>query len=465
MNFTQFLLILRARYRIILATLAIVMAVTVIVTLLLPKTYRATASLVLNYKGIDPVTGLTLPSQLLPGYMATQIDIINSRVVALRVVDDLRLAENPAMQAQYAAMEGEKGTIQEWLAGMILSGLEVVPARESSILDISYRGTDPQFAAAAANAFSKAYQQVNLQLKIEPAQRASGYFTAQLKTLRENLEKSQNRLSAYQEKNGIVSAENSTDVESARLNELSSQLVAAQAASMEAGSRQRQAQSSNASPDVMSNPMVQSLKISLANAEAKFAETSERVGANHPQYQAAKSEVDKLRSNLNEQLQIATSSIAGNARILQQREAEIRAALATQRAKVMGLNGARDELKVLTNEMQSAQRAYEAANLRFSQTSLEGQSNQSDISVLSPALVPLSISSPKMLLNCLIGFFLGTLLGLGLAILAELSNRRIRSAEDLVTAFNAPVLGVVEGLSPSHRRSLFSSRGLQHNLN
>jgi uncharacterized protein involved in exopolysaccharide biosynthesis len=61
----------------------------------LPKTYKATASVLLNYKGMDPVTGLTMPGQLLPGYMATQIDIISSKNVALRVVDRCKLAEKP----------------------------------------------------------------------------------------------------------------------------------------------------------------------------------------------------------------------------------------------------------------------------------------------------------------------------------------------------------------------------------
>lgn len=97
MNFNLFLRILYARRKIIAMTLIITVLTTLVVSLLLPKTYKATTTLVLNYKGADPITGMPLPAQLLPGYMATQVDIINSRNVGLKVVDELKLAEGAAV--------------------------------------------------------------------------------------------------------------------------------------------------------------------------------------------------------------------------------------------------------------------------------------------------------------------------------------------------------------------------------
>ncbi|WP_295750778.1 chain length determinant protein EpsF [Undibacterium sp.] len=466
MNFTQFLLILRARYKIILITLLVTVTTTVAVSLLLPKTYKASTSLVLNFKGADPVTGMALTAQLMPGYVPTQIDIITSRRVALKVVDDLKLAEGGAVQKQFLDATDGKGTIRDWLADALLKGVEVVPSRESSVLELTYKGSDPQFAAAIANAFAAAYQQISIQLKVEPAQKASGYFNEQIKQLREKLELAQNKVSTYQQEHGIVNADNRLDVESARLNELSSQLVMAQGQAMEAGSRQRQAQgATTVSPDVMANPVVQNIKLSLSMAEVKFAETSQKLDKNHPQYQAAKSEVDKLRSNLEEQIKLASSGVAGNAHIFQQRETEIRAALAAQKAKVMALSGARDEIKVLVNEMETAQRAYEGASLRFNQTNMEGQSNQTDIAVLNPAVAPLLPAGPKVLLNTLVSIFLGTMLGLGFAMLAELMNRRVRSAEDLLEMLKVPVLGEVNWSAPRRKRFSLFNRALQNNLN
>src|SRR3954466_1160041 len=135
MSFSQFLLILRARFWILLATLSVTVMVAVLFSLLLPKTYKATSSLLLNYKGLDPVTGLTMSGLLLPGYMATQIDIISSKNVALRVVDSLHLATSPAVIQQFNEGTNGQGTVRDWLADLLLKKLEIVPSRESSVVE------------------------------------------------------------------------------------------------------------------------------------------------------------------------------------------------------------------------------------------------------------------------------------------------------------------------------------------
>jgi len=455
MNFTQFLLILRARYKIILGTLFVVVATTVTIAMLLPKTYTATSALVLNYKGTDPVTGMTLPSQLMPGYMSTQIDILNSMTVALKVVDDLKLADSPVVKQQFQDATNGRGNIRDWLANLLSRNLDVEPSTSSSVLSINYKATDPQFAAAMANAFAEAYLSTTVQLKIEPSQKASDYFNAQIKLLRDNFEAAQRKLSKYQQDNNIDDADNRLDVETARLNELSSQLVAVQGQAIDANSRLRQTQSNAGdSPDVQSNGLIQSLKGNLLAAEATFAEVSQRLSPNHPQYQSAKAQVDKLRSNLNQQIAVASNGVSGNARIQQQREAEIRAALAAQRTKVMDLNLARDELKLLSNEVAAAQRAYEAASTRYTQTNLEARSTQSDASILNPAVAPLSPTGPKVFLLTLLSIFLGSMLGLGLGIVAEIMDRRVRSTRDLIEVLNVPVLGVMSHDKPDGTRRL-----------
>lgn len=454
MNLSQFLLILRAHYKIILLALIVTVATTVAVTLLKPKIYKATTSLVLNYKGTDPVTGSAMPSQLLPGYMSTQIEIVNSMSVALKVVDTLKLAEGEDVKKSFQASAASGGNIRDWVAAGLLGKLEVAPSRESSVLSITYTSLDPQSAARIANAFGDAYQQVIVKLKVDPSKKTSVYFNDQVKQLRDNYELAQKKLSKYQQDNGIVSADKSLDVESVRLNELSSQLVAAQGEAMEASSRQRLAQGGKAgsSPDVASNPLIQNLKMGLGNAESKFAEIAQRLAKNHPQYQSAKAEVDNLRADLNGQISAAANVIGSNATIQRQRGAEIRAALAAQKLKVLQLNRSRDELAVLSREVDSAQRAYETISQRLTLTNLEGQSNQSDIAVLTPALAPLNPFGPNLLLNTLMAFAVGTLLGVGCAVILELLDRRVRSAADLAGTDGLAVLGVIKKSNAVARR-------------
>ena len=453
MNVHQFLLILLARKKVILSTLLVTVLLALGWSLVQQKTYTATASVLLNYKGVDPLTGLTMPGQLLPGYMATQIDIISSKTVALRVVDSLRLASSPAVQKQWQEASDGQGSARDWLADLLLKKLEIMPSRESSVVAISFKGADPAFAAAVANAFADEYQKISVQLKTEPMKKASSYFNEQTKQLRDNLEAAQARLSKYQQEKGIVSLDNNrVDVELSRLNDLSAQLVAAQSQAMEASSRERAAGGGVNSADVANNALIQNLRVQVSGAEAKLAEAGSRYGRNHPQYQAASAEVGKLRGELNAALGTVSRSVGANAQVLRQREAELRAELASQKARVLELNRARDELGVLLKDLDSAQRAFDAASQRFSQTRIEAQSEQSDISILNPAVAPTEPSGPRILLNTLASILLGTILGVGLALLLELLNRPVRSAGDVKDMLGIPVLGTIEW-RPARARS------------
>lgn len=469
MNVHQFLLILKARRKLILATLAVTVLLTLAFSLVQQKTYKATASILLNYKGVDPLTGLTMPGQLLPGYMATQIDIISSKNVALRVVDTLKLATSAAVLAQFQATTDGRGSVRDWLAELLLNKLEILPSRESSVVEISFKGADPLFVSAVANAFADEYQRATVQLKSEPMKKASTYFNEQTKLLRDNVETAQARLSKYQQEKGIVSLDfNRVDVELARLNDLSQQLVAVQGQAIEAGSRERMARGASAdSPDVANNSLIQNLRVSLAGAEGKFAEISQRLSRNHPLYLSAKAEVDKMRADLNAALGSVSRSVGNNAAVQRQREGELRSALAAQKVKVLELNRARDELGVLLKDMDSAQRAFDAASQRLSQTKIEASSEQSDISLLNPAVPPMEPSGPRVLLNTLVAVLLGTVLGVGLSLLIEMLNRPIRSAADLKEVLGVPVLGTVAWRRPPRRtlgfRALMGPRRLRLN--
>ncbi|OYY93542.1 MAG: chain length determinant protein EpsF [Hydrogenophilales bacterium 28-61-23] len=441
MNFTQFLLILKARSLVALLALGVTVATTLVVSLLLPKSYTATNTLIVDSKAKDPVTGTLLPAQLMPGYMATQVDILQSQNVALKVVQGLKLADNPQVRADFQASNQGQGSVQHWLADLLLKKLEVTPSRESAVIQVAFSGSDPRFAAVVANAFAQAYINTNLELKVEPARQTSVWFESQVKGLRENLEKAQSKLSTYQREKGLIASDERIDVETARLAELSSQLVAAQSQTFDSASRQ--SQSGNALAEVEQNPLIQGLKRDLSTGETKLIELGQKVGKNHPQYQRAQAEVDSLRAELAAEMKTVTRSIGTTTKVAKGRESDIRNALAAQKSRVLSLKQQRDQASVLIREVENAQRVYDTALQRFNQSALESQNTQTDVVVLNPAVPPDEASSPKVLLNTILAIFLGSLLGIGLAFLMEMIDRRVRSSDDLAAALDIPVLGEI----------------------
>jgi succinoglycan biosynthesis transport protein ExoP len=155
MNLNQFLAILKARWWVALLVLLLTVGTTLGVSLMLPKQYSATATVVIDVKP-DPIAG-QYAGMLSPSYMATQVDVIQSDRVMRRVVRNTRLAENPQVRADWLEATGGQGEIEAWLAARFKPSLDVRPSRESNVITISYRAPDPNFAAAVANAFVQAY--------------------------------------------------------------------------------------------------------------------------------------------------------------------------------------------------------------------------------------------------------------------------------------------------------------------
>jgi chain length determinant protein EpsF len=438
----QFLLILKARYKLALLIFALTVAITVGVSLSMARQYTASAALVVDVKSPDPVSGLMLQGMMAPGYMSTQIDIINSDRVAKAVVKLLHLDESAAIRQQWQQDTKGKGQLNDWLANLLSQKLDVKPARDSNVITINYSGTDPAFAAAVANAFSQAYIDVNLDLRLAPARLYAAFFDEQAKAARDKLEVAQKVMSTYQQVNGITTADERMDYETARLNETSSQLTVVQGQTTDSQSKRMNARADTIA-EVMQSPLTNGIKADIARMEAKLAESNINLGKNHPQTLRQESELAAMKAQLDAETQKITNSIETTYQVGKQRERQLQGTLAGQKSRVLLLNKQRDELNVMRRDIESAQHTFELLSQRASQANIESHANQTNISVLNPAVAPQDASKPRVLLNTLVAIILGALLGLTAALVMELTHRRIRSVEDLLEALDIPSLGSV----------------------
>jgi succinoglycan biosynthesis transport protein ExoP len=167
----------------------------------------------------------------------------------------------------------------------------------------------------------------------------------------------------------------------------------------------------------------------------------------------ARANIKELRSRLAQETQRVTGSVSVTNTINRQREAEVRASLEAQRAKVLRMKQMRDEAAVLLNDVANAQRAYDQVLARRNQTSLESQSTSTNITPLTQATVPVEPSSPRVVLNTLLSIVVGLMLAIGAVMLLEILDRRVRGPRDLTEALGLPMLGVLP--RPARRRALF----------
>ncbi|HEX3912519.1 MAG TPA: chain length determinant protein EpsF [Steroidobacteraceae bacterium] len=448
MSLNQFLVILRARWLIAVSVFAMLVMLVAFASIIWPKQYTATASIVVDSK-TDPVAaagGGATAAQPAATYVNTQADIIASERVAQRVVKTLKLDQQP--EAKRLWSKGPNDDISVAIAKVLLEKkLQVAPVHDSpthasNVIEISVNWSDPATAAALANGFAQAAIETNIELKVEPAKQYATWFEQRSRALRADLEAKQKRLSDFQSKNGIVATDDKLDVENARLAELSTELVTIQGQRQDAQSRQHQAGGDISTlPEVLQSPVIQSLKAALAQSEAKQPDIAARLGKNHPDYQAVEGEIANLKSRISQESVRIAASLGTTTQASLRRENDVRQALEAQKKRVLDLKYQHDQAGVLLSDVTSAQRDLDEVSQRLAQSNLESLTQQTNVVQLSTATVPTSPSSPKLVINLIVAIFLGGVLGVAAALAAEMRNRRIREDQDMIDLLGVPLLG------------------------
>jgi chain length determinant protein EpsF len=434
------LAVLAARWPWPLAVLLLSVAASSLVSMTMLKRYTASATVMLDARTPDQVAGGTPNAALPGGYMATQMEVIGSERVGRAVIKALKLDVAPNWLAAWKEAGGGQGDFHAWLSEVLRQGLVVRPAPVSNVLTVAYTSDNPSHAAEMANAYVQAYVDISLELRTERVRQFGSFFDARAQELRAELEAAQNRLLAYQQKNGILVGDEKLNVESARLVELNTQLVMAQTANAEVAGRLRQAgKRHDQLQEVWRNPAVASLEADTTREEVRLREMKSRLGESHPQLIEQEVRLAELRARLAAEKSKAAGNVGFDNSAAQNRVAQLSAAVEAQRGKVLRMQGQREQSVTLQREVESAQRSYDAMQQRANLASVESQNTYGNVTVLKKATAPLAPSSPDLLKNIGASVLVGLLLGVGLVVGREQLDRRLRTSDD-IAAIKQPML-------------------------
>src|ERR1051326_8304357 len=465
MDLNQFLLALRARRKAFMLALVATIVAALAVALIMPKKYVGQATLIVDSRDeqtIAPHGGVALATRA--AYVATQIELIQSGRVATQVARDLNLAENAELREMWQDDTGGVGPIDVWIGELLLQKLKVTNT-VSNLITIEYSTKSPKAAAQIANGFAKAYLDVVLELRNQPVREASHWFEEQLGGMRNQVTQAENKLTAFQKQKGILVADEHLDIETARLTELNTQMLAARAAFYDAESKYKQASellasggSPDAMADVMASPAVAAVKLDLARAESLLQTASTDLGANHPVYMKYSADVKALREKLASEMKKVVATLRNAMEQSQRREQEIKTAVDAQQARIMQAKDVRVQLSSMTREVENAQRNYDTVLTRAMSTQLESRARQGDVQLLTPAIEPALPAQPKIPLVAALSVVLGLLIATGMVYLLEPLGRRVRSRGDLEARLAVPSLGRLSKWQPTGGRLLAAPR-------
>lgn len=443
MTLSRLALVLRARWREALLAFALVLTAGLALNAWLPRQYTAEAAVMLDVRTADPIAGTPMQPLAVTNYIATQVDLMLSERVLRGALRRTGLHEDAELHARWLQATQGRGDKLSWLADALLKDTEVVPAaRESNVITLRHTSDSDERAAAVANAIVESYIATTVELRAEGARQQDSFFDQRAKALREAVQQAQGALSEHQRRAGIVANDERMDVENARLAELSSQLLAARAMAQESATRESLAQRQpERSADVLNHPMVASLAADLARQELRLQELQTRLESAHPSVIEARTTVDNLRRQVEQQKAIVTASMGTSRSVGESRVAQLQAAVEAQRAKVLDLKLKRERAEVLQRDLDNAVQAYGAVFKRSDTASMEGQATLNNVSRIKEATPPPLPSRPRTAINLAVTLVLAVVLALATVVVREVRDPRLRGERDIEALLGHAALG------------------------
>ena len=404
-----------------------------------PKTYSAPATLMVTPEGDDPLGAAATPNATpFVNYMATEAQLMVSPEVMLPLIDQLKLAEDPAYTG---GAKGDPAYMRERIREQLAKNLEIrLGESGSQLIYINAFAANPQLAAQIANTLADVYLSQQRQRVSGPASERARRYAAELAELKNKVRIAQDEVTAFRQRTGVTdTTEKNGNLEQALLGNLETKLQDAQNARRAAEVKQM-----GSSPDAggpSTSPVVQQLRSALNVQRSQLADLRTTLGVQHPKVRELQSQIDATQANLDHELQNVNSDSSAELVAARQLEGKLRAAVEEQRNKVLTVNRMTDEGTKYMLELESAQSVYKRALDGYDQIMFASGGRAANISVVSSAIPPQSAAKPNKVRLMVLGTLAGVLLGLLAPLCYELLvNRRVRCRDDFERGFDVPVL-------------------------
>jgi len=374
----------------------------------------------------------------------------------------------PIVREQASADESaaQAGRISEFLGG-----LEVFPVRNTRLVEIRYKSTDPKFAADAANALAAAYIQQSMEFKLNTSKEAGDFLSDRLAEQRKAVEASERALQAFREQNGTVTvAEGTSSIAVQRLTDLNSALIKARTERLNKEALYNQLKSMQASgtidtfPAVLANDYIQGLKTSLSEAQREQAQLSERYGDVHPEMIKARAAVQTANAKLTTEISKVVEGVNNEYRTAFAQEQSLQGALSSQKNEAIQGNKMGIALSVLQREADSNRQVYESLLQQTKETGIAGERRATNVRVVDAAETPRGPVSPNLRSDITFAFVAGLVFAIGLAFGFEYLDNRIKTPQELKAHLGIPFLGMVPVVSLAKEPNPLLDGGVPQNF-
>jgi polysaccharide biosynthesis transport protein len=468
--------ILRKRKWTVLAAFVTVFLLVSIATLRMTRLYAATSRIAIypensNVLGLKDMESVTASEELDYNVaMETQVSILRSDQLALKVIDALHLDSNPIFTGFDSVAKPPAAGISrsdlapdpKHLAKMLTvfrRGLNIQVVPRTRVIEISYMQRDPRLAAEISNTLVKTFIEENFRTKYESTSQTADWLSKELSDLQLKVQTSEEKLVRYQKEKGIVGIDEKQNIVTAKLDELNKELTEAQADRIQKESNYQLAQSGDPSAFAKLSPenLIEKLQAEQAEFENQYARATTEFGSAYPQVIELKNQLKQVQASIAAENNRLLAKVRDEYRASEQREKLLSAALAEQKQEANQLNESAIEYTALKRDADSNRQLYESLLQRLKEASVTAGLRSSNIRVVDIAQVPIVPSKPNVPGNIALGFLLGIVGGFALALLQENLDTTVLNLDELSAITSLPALGTIPmQVTGNNRRRLGS---------
>ena len=464
--------ILLRRWKLIAIVPIVVLAATYGALKLVPTLYKSTVEILI----VDPKQQIDgAVSRPLSAFdvdnaaMSSEVALIESRSLALRVAKKLALDKDEEFYRGRLAAIGEKLGLSDfsWFQALLPTGrtgeeaklesaaeslqkrVQVERVNFSYVLAISVTSEEPNKSERLAQAVAEDYLAEKTRARYDAIQRGSEWLTGRVDELRTRVLQEDTAIQKLKAEGGLSDVGVGGNLSQQQTADINAQLMAAGADVSEKRARYEQARHVVESggniqeiPEVMGSGVIAQLRIQQSELSRREADLRSQFGERFPEVVATRSQLDDITSAINAEVGRILGNMKNSYDTAARRQQSLQATL-QKLTTIRGDSAAYGKLRELQAIADTDRKAYETFLAQLNEISHRSALPDTGARIIAPATLPDGPSSPRRTLIFGGAGILAVTLGFMLAVAAEYLSAGFKTGTQVEQAFGYHVIGMI----------------------
>ena len=433
---------------VVVGILAICTAAGFFYAIRLPRIYEATATVQVEADGQTLMKVENRKSEEPANEIILKTIEQNLRSPALA----LRLIRHPEVKSDPAFLRGiARPASEEHLSAALSSEITARVRPGTRLVDITVEDESPAMAQKLAGLLVEEFLRASADGRVALAQGANTYLREEADRLKARLAKSEHAIQQYKEQHQAVSLEDKQNIVVERLKELNVKVTTAKSERLRLETDFAQIQTMAGKPpdrllalsSIASSPAVSELRRKLGEKETEFAALTRRYKAEHPKYIQTSSELQELRTSLDEAIQNAGQTMSVSLDAAKLTEGKLEEALHAQENLALALSKMAIPYEALEREVVSDRALYDSLLGRLKESEIGQDVSQYSVRMVSPPMLPELPSKPKKSLILLMSVAAGLGIALSFVLGSSLLDTSLKTVDQSEKFLGRPLLGAI----------------------